>query len=159
MKSANEFSLLHKIEISKAYWQKQIIPLNGLRHISRFNRGKVKLGYAESAAAIEALAYYYGDGVLVSVLTAMRTGKEFPEALETAIGEELIDFQIKFEIYLEKNFNLLIFLKASKYIFVILPFILVGGFIYKKYKNKEILERWEAEEVSEDSEWDNELPN
>lgn len=159
MKSAHEFSLLHKIEISKAHWQDQIIPLNGLKHISRFKRGKVKRGYAESAAAIEALVYYYGDDVPVSVLTAMRNGKEFPEALEVAIGEEMIEFQIKFEIYLEENFNLLIFLKASKYIFVILPVILVGGFIYKKYKNKEILERWEAEEVLEDSEWENELPN
>ena len=35
-KSAHEFSLLHKIEISKAHWQDQIIPLNGLKHISRF---------------------------------------------------------------------------------------------------------------------------
>ena len=159
MKSAHEFSLLHKIEISKAHWQDQIIPLNGLKHISRFKRGKVKRGYAESAAAIEALVYYYGDDVPVFILTAMRNGKEFPEALEVTIGEEMIEFQIKFEIYLEENFNLLIFLKASKYIFVILPVILVGGFIYKKYKNKEILERWEAEEVLEDSEWENELPN
>ena len=32
MRSSNEFSLLHKIEISKAIWQKQIIPLKQLQN-------------------------------------------------------------------------------------------------------------------------------
>ena len=42
MAVSNEFSLLHKIEISKAYWQKQTIPLQRLQIMGTHTKGKIK---------------------------------------------------------------------------------------------------------------------
>ena len=42
MRSSNEFSLLHKIEISKSNWRKQTIPLQRLQNISSYSSGKIK---------------------------------------------------------------------------------------------------------------------
>ena len=39
MRSSNEFSLLHKIEISNSYWKKQTLPLQRLRNFSTFSKG------------------------------------------------------------------------------------------------------------------------
>ena len=117
------------------------------------------MAYGESAAAVEALEYYYGVNILVSILNKMRSGFDFQQALESASDEKLLDFQIKFEIYLENNFNWVFLLRASKYLFVILPVILILGFIYHRRRGKKIVQKWEIEEQLEDLERDKELLN
>ena len=159
MAGSNEFSLLHKIEISKAHWRKQTIPLQRLRNMGIHSKGKIKLAYGESAAAVEALQYYYGEDTPLKILDDMRTGMEFYDALEAAINEEYIEFQIKFEIYLEENYNWVFLLRSAKYLYVILPIILVLGFLYRNHRNKLKLKQWEIEEQLEDLERDEELPN
>ena len=149
MYSANEFSLLYKIQISKSYWNNQIIPLKSLNNFSNITNNKITLAYGESAAAIEALRYYYGKETPLKVLNFMREGNVFMEALEYSIKEEYIDFQIKFELYLENNFNWVFLLSSSKYLYIMLPIILVVGFIYKKRKNKLKLEEWKISEELE----------
>ena len=159
MRSSNEFSLLHKIEISNSYWKKQTLPLQRLLNFSTYSKGRVKLAYGESAAAVEALEYYYGEDILISILNKMRLGSDFQQAFESASDEKLLDFQIKFEIYLENNFNWVFLLRASKYIFVILPVILILGFIYHRQGGKKIIKQWELEEQLEDLERNEKLPN
>ena len=70
-----------------------------------------------------------------------------------------MDFQIKFELFLEDNYNWILLLRATKYIYVILPLILILGFIYHRYKSKKILEEWELEEKIENIEWEEKFPN
>ena len=43
-------------------------------------------------------------------------------------------------------------------IFMFLPLILILGYIYKRYKNRQLLEKWELEELLEDLHKDDE-PN
>jgi hypothetical protein len=159
MRSSNEFSLLHKIEISLFIWRKQTIPLLRLRSISQYSQNKVKLAYSESAAAIEALEFYYGDDILRILMNNLLHSHDFEYALEEAIGEEFIDFQIKFEEYLESNFNWLFLLRVSKYIYAILPFLLVLGFIYHRNKSRKILNKWILEEELENIKWNEESSN
>tara|TARA_B100001123_G_C15277269_1_gene1012647 strand:+ start:46 stop:960 length:915 start_codon:yes stop_codon:yes gene_type:complete len=159
MAASKEFSLLHKIEISKAYWKKQTIPLQGLQNMGSHKKGNIKLAYGESAAAIEALQFYYGIDAPIRILNEMRSGNEFLEALESTINENYIEYQIKFEIYLEENFNWVFLLRSAKYIYVILPVILILGFIYRTYRNKLKMKQWEIEEELEEIQWDEELPN
>ena len=146
MQNSNEFSLLYKIEISRCIWKKQTIPLLRLRNISQYSIDKVKLAYGESAAAVEALKSFYGDDILTKIITNLYQTQDFIEALELAIGEEFIDFQIKFEQYMESNFKWIFLLRASNYIYVMLPFVLVLGYIYRYYRSKQILSKWEIEE-------------
>ena len=118
MRSSNEFSLLHKIEISRFIWKKQTIPLPRLNNISNYSRDKVKLAYGESAAAVESLEFYYGKDVLFNIINNLHHGQDFEEALQGATDEEFVDFQIKYEQYLEANFNWIFLLRATKYIYV-----------------------------------------
>jgi len=159
MAVSKEFSLLHKIEISKAYWQKQTIPLQRLQTMGTHTKGKIKLAYGESAAAIEALQYFYGENTPLNILYAMRNEKEFIDALESTINEEYIEFQINFEIYLEENYNWVFLLRSTNYLYVILPIILVLGFLYRNHRNKLKLKQWKIEEELMDLECTDNLPN
>jgi len=159
MRSSNEFSLLHKIEISRYIWKKQTIPLPRLNNISNYSRDKVKLAYGESAAAVESLEFYYGKDVLFNIINNLHHGQDFEEALQGATDEEFVDFQIKYEQYLEANFNWIFLLRATKYIYVILPLILVLGFIYHRYRNNKKLAQWEIEEELDNTQWTDNLPN
>ena len=159
MAASNEFSLLHKIEISKAYWQKQTIPLQRLQTMGTHTKGKIKLAYGESAAAVEALQYYYGEDTPLHILDAMRKGKEFIVAVESTINEEYIEFQINFGIYLEENYNWIFLLQSTNYLYVILPIILVLGFLYRNHRNKLKLKQWKIEEELMDLECTDNLPN
>ena len=157
MKSANEFSLLHKIEISQAMWRKKIIPLLRLQHISHYTYNKVKLAYGESAASIEALDFFYGEDFILNIIELMKNGFSFNESFKKESGEDLIDFQIKFETYLEENYNWIFLFSSARYIYVILPFILIIGFIYYRYRRRKIITQWEIEEQLENKEWDQTL--
>ena len=49
-------------------------------------------------------------------------------------------------------------LNAYNLIFIFLPIIVIGGYFYKKYKNRKLLKKWEIEELLEDLH-SNEEPN
>ncbi len=159
MAASNEFSLLHKLEISKSLWNDQSLPLQGLHHFGRIPNNNIKLAYGESAAAIEAFHYYYGKDASVLLLDKMRNGLEFTEAIESIIGEEYVEFQIKFELYLEENYSWVFLLRSGNYLYVLLPIILVLGFWYKTHRNRKKLKQWEMEEELEKLKWQDELPN
>lgn len=146
MLDANEFSLLHKIEISKSIWKKEILPLSRLYNFHSYSPKKVRLAYGESAAAIEALQFFYTNNILRNIINNLRSNNNFETALELATDESMVDFQIKFEEYLESNFNWVFLLHSSKYIYAILPLILVIGFIYHKIRSNKVLSQWEEEE-------------
>ena len=77
---------------------------------------------------------------------------DFQQAFESASNKELLDFQINFEIYLENNFNWVFLLHATKFVYAILPIILIIGFIYHRHRGKKIVKQWEREEQLENSE-------
>ena len=145
MKASNEFSLQHKIEISKAIINKTVLPLSKLTNLSLFSQTDIMLAYAESAAAIEALIFYYGENVLSDIIINLHNNS-FDDALELASGKSLESYQINFELFLEENYNWIFLQRIYKYVYVMLPLILIIGFIYIKLKNKTILNKWQLEE-------------
>jgi len=141
---SNEFSISHKLEISNFLWKNKIVPLTKLQTIN--NHGNITLQYAESAAAIESLIYYYGENIIIEIFNNLHLNQTFELALENAIKETYIDFQINFQSFLNENYKWVFLLRSGKHFFVILPFLLIFGFYYKSYKNKKTLKLWELEE-------------
>jgi hypothetical protein len=60
---------------------------------------------------------------------------------------------------MQENYNWVFLLRSTNYLYVILPIILVLGFIYRNYRNKLKLKEWEIKEELDNSKWTNELPN
>ena len=141
---SNEFSISHKIEISNFLWKQKIVPLTKLQTINKYDN--ITLQYAESAAAIESLIYYYGENIIIKIFNNLHLNQTFELALENAINTPYINFQNNFQLFLNENYKWVFLLKSGKHFFVILPFMLIFGFYYKSYKNKKILKLWQLEE-------------
>ena len=154
MRQANEFSMKHRVEISKAKWKNQLFYFNDLERFNRVRKSNATLAYAQSAAMVYAMEYFYGDIIHTSIINAMQNGTSFWDAIETITGDNRIDVQINMEIFIEDNYNWMFLANASKSIFIILPFILVGGFLYKRQHNKRIIDAWETEELLEQVDWE-----
>ena len=149
MRQANEFSLRHRLEISKAKWKNQLFYFNDLESFNRVRKSNATLAYAQSAAMVYAMEYFYGDNIHTSIVNTMQNDSSFWDAMKKITGDNRIDVQIYMEIFIEDNYNWMFLTNASKSIFVILPFILIGGFLYKRQRNKRIMDAWKTEELLE----------
>ena len=146
MKFSNEFSFTDKIEISNAIWKNSLLPLDALKNFNTKKQHQIKLAYAQSAAALNALEYYYNDKILDKLIQLLKKEVYFWDAINQITGDDKIDFQKKYEEYLTKYFLWIFLLNASNIMFVLFPFILTLGFYIKRKKNIKILNKWELEE-------------
>ena len=146
MKFSKEFSFLHKIEISKAIWKNTLIPLEGLKNFNTKNKFQIKLAYAQAAAAVNSLEYYYNKNILYEIIDLLKKENNFWESIYQLTGEDKFDFQEKYEIYITNYFLWIFLLNASNILFVLFPFILIIGYWIKRNKNITILKKWEIEE-------------
>ena len=152
MKFSNEFSYTDKIEISKALWKQQIIPLDGLNNFNTKNKYVIKLAYAQAASAVNALEYYYGKQITHQIISLLKKKYTFWNALFKITGDDKIDFQEKYEFYISNYFLWIFLLNTSNMLFILFPFILILGYLIKKNKNKKIIQKWENEEQIIDKE-------
>ncbi len=159
MRSSGEFSILYKLRISQAKWRGQLIPISRLYSMQTQQTHSVNLAYGQSAAAIEAMEYYYGQPVFSLIFEQMNRSvnpdnavrrMDFTTAFQSVTRDDLLDFQEKYVEFIRKNYNWLFLLEISSIILVILPIILTGGYIIKRYRNRKKLMQWELEEALED---------
>lgn len=162
MRSSGEFSLLHKIAISRSLWQKNLIPLPGLYNFGTKPKALIKLAYGQAAAAVNALEYYYGNQFINDQLNLLKQGDDFWTSFTKLTGQDEIDFQVNYENYLANQFRWMFLLKTRNLAFILLPVILVIGFWLKRKRSNKILKKWEIEEALEDldnTEEDSNLPS
>ena len=154
---SGEFNINDRILISSAKWKGELLSVNELKSFNRINSNKSRLAYAESYAMFSSLQVYYGENIYKNIIELMNQGYEFWDALIYLTGEDQETIKYNMEYFLIKNYNWMFLLNTYNLIFIFLPLIVIGGFFYKKYKNKKLLQKWEIEELLEDL--DNEEPN
>jgi len=154
MRQADEFSMRHRLEISKAKWKNKLFYFNDLEGFNRVRKSNATLAYAQSAAMVYAMEYFYGDKIHNSIINTMQNNNSFWDSIKIITGDNRIDVQVYMEIFIEDNYNWIFLANLSKSIFIILPFILIGGFLYKRQLNKKIIDAWEIEEILEQVDWE-----
>ena len=147
---SGEFSINDRILISSAKWKNQLFSVNELRNFSNVNKYNAQLAYAESYAMFISLQYYYGIDIYKNIIQLMNQGNKFWDALIYITGDDKEEIKNKIEFFLLKNYNWMFLLNTYNLIFIFLPLIVIGGYFYKKYKNRKLLKKWEIEELLED---------
>ena len=155
---SGEFSINDRILISSAKWKNELLSINQLNRFSNINKYNSHLAYAESYAMFIALQHYYGIDIYKKIITVMNQGYTFWDALTYITNEDENLIKNNIEQFLLKNYNWMFLLNAYNLIFIFLPIIVIGGYFYKKYKNRKLLKKWEIEELLEDLH-SNEEPN
>ncbi|MBC8478874.1 MAG: hypothetical protein H8D46_00300, partial [FCB group bacterium] len=150
MRSASELSLIQKINISKARWNQSLIPLSKLSSMRVRRNWEINQAYGQSAAAVYAMQYYYGEDIHYAILDLLRSDQNgfsgFEQILEKLTGDDILDFQEKYDQYIRQTYNWLFLLRASNFVFAALPVILVAGYLIRRKKNRKKLQLWELEE-------------
>ena len=147
---SKEFSINDRILISAAKWKQQLFDIDELQNFNKVNRHSSQLAYAQSYAMFTALQFYYGNDIYKNIIREMNNDYDFWDALVIASNDSKSNIKNNLELFLIKKYNWMFLLNAYNLIFVFLPLILIGGYIYKKYKNKKLLRKWEIEELLED---------
>lgn len=146
---ANQFSLKHKIIISKNKWKDSLIPIESLVDFNEINSSNSQLAYSQSYAFINALQHYYGNEIIINILRHLDKGKNFNESVEYITGNNIKYINNQLANYLTNNYNWMILLDIPNMVFSIFPFILIIGFIYMKNNNLKKIKKWEEEEMIE----------
>ena len=146
MRSSGEFSIIHKITLSRAVWKKILFPLSRIYNMHTLSTFGIKQAYAQSAAAVSAMVYYYDLTSLRMIFESMQNGLDFQDAFIQITGDDLLDFQEKYELFVRQNYRWMFLLRSSNLFFVLLPLILISGFVIKRKRNKFVRKQWENEE-------------
>ncbi len=146
MQFSSEFSVSHKISISKAIWKNKIFSINELNYINNYKKPEIQLIYGQSASLIEALEYFYGENIIKKIIYFMNSGDQFYEALEKTTELNILEFDLKYLKFLKNQYRWIFLLNSSNMIFIIFPIIVIIGYVYKRYTTKIILKKWEYEE-------------
>ena len=151
---ADEFDLQKKILISSALWENRIFSLETLRHFNQFHRIHARLAYAQSAAAIEAMRYYYSENIISQLLNELENESDFDSLFSRLTKDDGPEFLIKYESFLNENYRWMFLLKTSNMLFVFMPLLLIAGYFIKRRKGKILLQKWQEEEalLDEDNE-------
>ncbi len=146
---ANQFSLKHKINISKNFWSNSLLSINDLHSFKSINSSNHRLAYSQSYALVDGLKYYYGNEVIEKIIIELRNGKTFNQSIYN-VTKQKVDIVINqlFD-YKKSSYKWVFILDLKNIIFSILPFVLIFGFLFKKYNNSKIIKKWEEEELIE----------
>ena len=149
---AKEFNINKKILISEAYWKSSTLTENELNNFRNISRSRIPLCYAESAAFFE---YIVQDGSIKEILDSIASSNDFRIGLERAIGMPYAELVYNYNNSIITSYRWYILIRFSRYIFYITPFILTIGYFVTRKRNKNTLDKWEIEEIVEDTDWSN----
>lgn len=144
---AKEFDLNKKILISSALWNKKIFPLFKLKEFNQFNRQNAHLAYAQSSAAIDAIRFFYQDSILINLVNNLKYITDFDSLFIDLTKDNQAEFLIKYENFLNENYRWMFLLKTSNLIFIIMPLLVIIGYLIKRRHNKITIKNWEKEET------------
>ena len=99
-----------------------------------------------------ALENYYGANIYRDIIQQMHQGSKFWDALADATQDCESNIKANIREFLDKKYNWMFLLDRYNLIFGFLPLILVLGYLYKRYKSRKLLKKWELEELLEDIE-------
>jgi hypothetical protein len=147
---AGEFSINHIILFSTAKWNGKLFRIDELSTFRAVNKNNSTLAYAQSYLMFNALEDSYGTDIYSNIIKKMMQGKTFWDTLFDITGDDEYSIKGNIEIFLDEKYSWMFLFNKYNLIFTFLPIILIFGYIYKRYKNKKLLRKWELEDLLED---------
>ncbi|MEE9161949.1 MAG: peptidase MA family metallohydrolase [Candidatus Neomarinimicrobiota bacterium] len=132
--------------------------LDDLVRIYHTSSALSEMAYAQSLMAVQSMAEFYGAGVFRELFDQMRGGLPFPTAFSAVAGEELDQFQARYQGALRRRYNLLLVVTDPAAIFILLPLLLMLAYFVRLRRNRVIRARWLAEGEADSDEGEEGLP-
>lgn len=149
-----EWSWSDNLAMSKAAVFDQLIDLEEIRYVNRFNESKAHLAYAESYLAVNYLISTYGPGSIRIFLASIFSGGSEADAIYEATGSTAAEFGSDFRVYLNRRFNVASLFMDTIFFWLGLSILVIIGAILKFRRKKEFYRRWERRERLESTDFD-----
>ena len=141
---ANESGWQSFSTLSNAVAHGTLLPLSDLDHLPGFSRPRALLAYAEASHAVAFFIDRYGDDMVPRLLHAPQ--QSFRERFQSATGETLADFEIAWREALPREFWFARLTAVPAWLWVLMPLLVIAGFLRKFVRGRQKMKQWEAEE-------------
>lgn len=132
--------------LSRALWSGTVMPLSEVEQVDAFAHPKAELAYLESYHAVEFLVNQHGWETLRRVLTAMRQGLSWEDALYRETALDQAGFEAAWRDHLAKSYRWMFLLNVQTILFLGALGLVVVAFIAMLRRRRKIYQKWAAEE-------------
>lgn len=132
--------------ISKAIISNSIIPLSEIEDVLKFHTEKARLAYEESYSAVLYFEEEYGFVGITAIISDLQNGSTFDDAFASRTGLPLADFELNWLRFVERKYRWRFLLDFETYLWIFMVLLFVLGFAAIKWRNRQTLKRWEAED-------------
>ncbi|MCF7796768.1 MAG: hypothetical protein K9N11_03805 [Lentisphaeria bacterium] len=136
------------ITLGNAVLHSDVIPLTDLGMVLTYSRAKAELGYAEALHAFKYMLERQGKTILPLILVS--DNMTFNERYEMAARETILDFEIGWRQQLERSYAFFRLAKFPEMLWLLMPFLVLAGWLLMRYRNRKKLKQWELEEAFEE---------
>ena len=146
MHISGEINIKHKLIVVNNMFKNKLLNLNELTSFNNFNKNNFNLAYAQSAVYVESLQHLFQKNIFSNIIQYIRYGDSFENAIYKSTGMKLFSLEEHIKKFIKTKYWWLKLVNFSDYLFLLMPLLLVIGFIIKKHHNKQKIKKWELEE-------------
>ena len=154
MVTSREWSWGDNLAMSKTAVFSSFISLDEIERLNRFNEGKAQVAYAQAYEAVNFMVTECGPMALSGFLNEIEQGKTIDEAMYTACGATLKEFEKDYKTYLQNRYNVASLFMDTIFLWIFLALVVVVGFFLRFKKRRAYYKKWAAEERLQSTDFD-----
>ncbi len=131
----------------KARLTGSLLPLREIDRVNTFWREKADLAYAESFSAVLWLEKSFGPQTIPRIIKGLKEGHSMNGALWRATGLGLRDCENRWLHWVKGRYNWLALFADTSLIWLGLTVLFIIVFFLKRWKQRDILNKWKREET------------
>jgi hypothetical protein len=150
MTLSGELSLDEQVTLSRAIFLKNLLPLDSVERVNRFDAYGAALAYSQSHLAVAYLIDKYGMDGVPELLIAVRETGRFDTALMDVFGLTGPEFERLVRNYTAERFRYVFFFSDTYLYWSLGALLLVAGFVAVRVRSRRRRRQMELEEQAED---------
>ena len=154
---AGQFDVRKKVHVSRSFWKGNLDWAYEIEYLMQVDRHKAEIMYAQSVAMFDFLVDYFSVGLVGKCLQYAKEFNDFEKGFKNAFLMDTESFEKLFREKAKKRYRHYILLDQNNVIWILSPIILVLGFVLTRIRKKRLLEKWEEEEKSQETNANNQL--
>jgi hypothetical protein len=132
--------------ISRALLTDEMIPLDEIEHVLKFQQVKARLAYEQSYAFTAFLIEEYGERKLLDLLKRVMTGISFEQVFTDVYGMDQFDMELLWFEYLQKKYRWRFLEEFETFLWILMPVLVILAVIIMRVRNRKTMQRWENED-------------
>jgi hypothetical protein len=134
------------ILMGKYVLSRRLIPLNELTRAFSAPFSEVQQAYLQSYSLVNYMISKHGLEAFHHLLTLLSHGESFDLAIQQVFNLSPEEFETQWKKYLRLRYNWIPLLTSSGLFWLLISLLLIASFLYRRRRNKRILEKWSEEE-------------